>query len=215
MRKLIVVAALMAVSTTADAAITVFFDGDASGNYQYHIEQAVGDIILPEDFFILYNFGPNSLVSAPEGWNYASSLSDAMDPWGVDNPAILNVNFTSTVTTNATNIGPFILSTPYFGPAVPDALSWFGTNTNQTDNTKNGSVDDVAGPQSVVPEPASMSLMAAALLGLGVLVRWRQCRREHGLSPHPAVLRWNIQAAFGISSGGAADQARAPIHPRY
>jgi hypothetical protein len=32
MRKLIVVAALMAVSTTADAAITVFFDGDASGN---------------------------------------------------------------------------------------------------------------------------------------------------------------------------------------
>ena len=72
MSKLMAVAVLITACTTADAAITLFFDGAVSGKYQYHIEQTVGDIILPEDFFILYDFGPNSLHKW--GWSSANWL---------------------------------------------------------------------------------------------------------------------------------------------
>jgi hypothetical protein len=183
MKKFFAIAAFLAATTTANAAITVFLDSVTAGpmsntTFEYRAEQAPGDSIRPGDFFTVYDVNGFVSATAPAGF-IATDQNIGITPNSVvvagDDASVRNVTFRK--------IGPGAFSGPSIdGFLIVSTISttafdnFTGRNTKDTgmgQGTNNDSIGTVSVP-SAVPEPATMGLMGGALLGLGVLARRRK-----------------------------------------
>lgn len=171
-------------------------------NYEFNVSDDVRYEV--GDFFTVYDFltaiGAATTGQAQALGFTASVQNSGINPasgapapvFGGDNSGITNVTFTKTATGTGNLQGPisgvagFVIYSQFGcgdGRNQTDVNScsdiyFKGEGTNDSggprDGTFNGSEGNTSGPNSVIPEPATMGLMGGALLGLGMLARRRK-----------------------------------------
>ena len=137
--------------------------------------------VPPGTFFTIYDFvGFQSVVGTPANWTSSTQFTGITPqnttPNPADNAAIINVSFTYT---GPVVNGPFSTSgfnlTSLYGTQTQGAYTQQATNN--TASILNGQTDRGGGPIPVplattgVPEPASMMLIGAGLVGLAAFRR--------------------------------------------
>jgi hypothetical protein len=124
-------------------------------------------------------------VTVPNGTGFGDAVLDLgnLGAFTVSNPTYGTFDATpigSQVISHTANfldvylVGTFFASHPGFGPLVDDGPASFRVQINQSGAALGGGATLAAPPQRPTPEPATVTLIGGALLGLGLLRRQRK-----------------------------------------
>lgn len=159
--------------------------GGANGGtvYTYDLDVAVSTSVRPGDFFVIYDFG-SVLSFSSSNPNWVIGLTNNTGPYPPaqapnDSPAIRNVQV---VYNGPTINGPAFSGFNDLTIALesPSSVLLNGTlnvSSQFFDNSggtgPGGDTRDLPVPQAGVPEPGTMGLLGASLLGIGLYTRRR------------------------------------------
>jgi len=156
--------ALSATAVRANIIPSLVNTSAVSGGFQYNYtaDLTQDQRLQTDDFFTLYDFGPNSNLTAPAGWT-ASSLATGRTPPTIiagDGPE-LNLTFTYTGATTLNgpqNLGTFSA----VSPNPPGGSDFFASQAHKAVNPIGTLVDNVGfveAPQTAaVPLPAAICM---------------------------------------------------------
>ncbi len=177
--------ALLSMSLSQAAIIVNYVSQSPSGSntsYNYDIDIASSTTVRTGDFFVIYDFGAVISSVLPAGWEIGSTLLSGPIPAFQnpnDNPALLNVEIRYT---GADIVGPAFesLSDLQFSLVSAESTLLNGTGNVSSQFLDNRGASGVGGdtrnlpvPATGVPEPGTMGLLGASLLGVGMLARRR------------------------------------------
>lgn len=183
-KRSLITAALLASSAAANAAVVVQFTGNAGNEWHYDVSLSPGALLESGNFFTVYDFKGlqninwSPVVGNASDWSTSQSATSPA-PFHInpgDNPGIDN----ATVTFSGPNfdpgqtktlLGTLTLTGLTSGPAEKIV---FGSEAVEkgVNPTPLGFFAQTSGP-SVVPEPSTIGMMVAGLLGVAGLARRR------------------------------------------
>jgi hypothetical protein len=145
-------------------------------NWDYDAILTATGSVHTGDFFVIYDFGTGSLVSAPTGWTLTTS---ALSPTSVSGgsgtltptqTSALNYTFTYNGATigfgTPVNLGDFVLFSTI---GTGQATAWASVTHDVSTGVSRADLTNTMTPSATItttPEPASLSLMATGLVGV-------------------------------------------------
>jgi len=137
--------------------------------WNYEVDVTVDQNVVNGSFFTIYDFAGATTGSGPAGWAMTVQNVGVTPPLVLpgDNPAIPNVTFTYTGATivGQQDLGIFSIDSIY-NQAVEGYFAGLATrNTGPLAGTTISNVGNVEVP-TVVPEPATMTLIGTGLIAM-------------------------------------------------